>query len=318
MSTFLVTGGAGFIGSSIVDLLLEKNQKVVVFDNSAVNIKKNLYLTNRSNLRIISPSEASILNHSDLSVVFSLESIDYVFHEAAQVSVTDSIKNPQKTMEINVEGTKNVLAAAKDHNVKKVILASSAAVYGNSSGVLSESSPALPISPYGQSKLELERLAKSVSTSSFSTVCLRYFNVYGPRQNPNSPYSGVISKFANRALDGLRPTIFGDGQQTRDFIFVRDVARANWLAANNSTGPFSVFNVASGRSTSLLELIDTLSRLTETRISPAFEPVRAGDIKHSTADVSSIKKNLGFVPEVTLEMGLKETLNWIKQLSPTP
>jgi UDP-glucose 4-epimerase len=235
-----------------------------------------------------------------------MDGIDFVFHHAAAVSVAESVKDPQRTMLVNVEGTRNVLDASLAAGVKKAIIASSAAVYGNSPPPLGEASPLSPISPYGESKLRCERLAASYIPRGLKTISLRYFNVYGPRQDPQSPYSGVIAKFIDLALKGKPPTIFGDGKQSRDFVFVRDVARANLLAMENATGEF---NIGSGKAVTVADLYGEIKKLAKSGAAPVFAPEREGDIRYSYADISKAKKELGFVPRFTLRQGLRETIS---------
>ena len=302
MAECLVTGGAGFIGSFMAEALLSEGHSVRILDDFSTGSRKNLS-SFASDIDLV---EGSI---TDAALVKKMaRGVDYVFHEAALVSVAESMRNPEKTMEVNVGGTKNVLDAAVSNNVKKVILASSAAVYGDAAPPLRESVRCAPLSPYGQSKLELERLASEYAKKhSLDSVSLRYFNVYGPRQPADSPYSGVIARFMDAMVKGKRPTICGDGLQTRDFIYVKDVAAANMLAMK-AGGAGEAYNIATGNAITLNKLASTISGLLGRDIKPDYAATRPGDIRHSFADISKAKKSLGFAPEYPLEAGLKEML----------
>ncbi|HSB46968.1 MAG TPA: SDR family oxidoreductase [Candidatus Bilamarchaeum sp.] len=297
MADCLVTGGAGFIGSHIAELLLSAGHAVTILDNLSSGRKSSI------------PHGAKLVRGSVTdrkAVDKAMEGIDCVFHEAAIVSVAFSMKEPIKTMEVNAGGTGTVLESALSSGAKKVVIASSAAVYGDSPPPLREDSPLRPISPYGESKLACERLAGSYSKEhGLKAVSLRYFNVYGPRQDPSSPYSGVIARFMDAARRGGRPTIFGDGTQTRDFIYVKDVARANLHAMER--GESGEFNIGSGKPVSVLWLWGSIKGIARSGGEPEFAPAREGDIKHSLADISKAKKSLGFEPGYSLEAGLRET-----------
>jgi len=302
----LVTGGAGFIGSHIAEELLKEKAEVVVLDDLSTGKRENL------------PSEGiefvkgSITDRELLEK--TVKDIDYIFHEAALVSVAESIKHPAQTWEINIRGTKLLLNAAVKAGVKRVVFASSAAVYGNALPPLKEDKDVKPISPYGDSKRMGEILMQEYyAKEKLETVSLRYFNVFGPRQDPSSEYSGVISKFTKLMTQNTRPTIFGNGMQTRDFIYVKDVVRANMLALMMKKGRGDIFNIASGNAVSISELVKTLNSVLGTQLEPLFEPEREGDIKYSFADVALAKKKLGFAANVSLEQGLKETVQWFKE-----
>jgi len=304
----LVTGGAGFIGSNIVDSLLSKGHSVRILDDISTGRMENTkHLEGK--IEIISGSISD-----KKTVDGAVEGVEYIFHEAAQTSVVDSIKYPAKTWDVNIKGTKLLLNAAVKNNVKKVILASSANIYG--------SSPKLPKkedmnvktnSPYGNSKLMNEIMAKKYyEDDGLGCICLRYFNVYGPRQNPESGYSGVISKFIGSMVNGKSPLIFGDGKQTRDFIYVEDVVRANMIAMKSKIG-YDIFNVATGKETSINEIVDTLNDVLGTKLKPNYDEERMGDIRRSVADVSKAKKILGFEAKYSLKEGLKRTVEWYKK-----
>jgi UDP-glucose 4-epimerase len=303
----LVTGGAGFIGSHIVEELIEKKWEVKVLDNLSAGKEDNLAKCRK----VINLIKGSITDRELLGKV--LKDIDIVFHEAAQTSVVHSINNPAYTWEINITGTKLLLNAAVSAGVKRVIFASSAAVYGNALPPLRESKTTKPISPYGNSKRMGELLMQEYyEKEGVETASLRYFNVYGPRQNAASEYSGVISKFINKMLNDERPVIYGNGLQTRDFVFVKDVVRANICAAKARKTRGEVYNIGTGRENSVLDLVRTLNKILGKELEVVFEKERAGDIMESFADLSLAKEKLGFVAETTLRNGLEETVRWYK------
>ncbi len=302
----LITGGAGFIGSHIADALVQKNHKVRILDDFSTGERNNIkHLQNK--LEVI---EGSITDKKTVDEAVS--GTDYVFHQAAQVSVVESVKNPAKTWDINIKGTKLLLNAAVANRVKKVITASSAAVYGNDGDLpKTEDMRPNPVSPYGNSKLMNEYMAEDyLKNSGLKTICLRYFNVYGPRQSPKSEYAGVISKFISLMLKGERPTIYGDGGQTRDFVYVADVVKANLLAMESKKVNSGVFNIATGKQTSINDIVKTINMILETDISPIYAPERPGDIRHSVADISKAKRELGYKPEYGLKKGLEKTIEW--------
>ncbi len=305
----LITGGAGFIGSNIADVLVAEKYKVRILDDFSTGAIRNIeHLDGKVEL-----INGSITNRE--LVKKAVKGVEYIFHEAAQTSVVDSIKNPVKTWDVNIKGTKLLLNAAVKNKVKKVILASSANVYGNDPSLpKKEDMKIKPTSAYGESKLIDEIMArKYYERDKLKTVCLRYFNVYGPRQNSNSDYSGVISKFIKRMLANESPVIYGDGQQTRDFIYVKDVVRANILAMESDKAVGKVINIATGKPTSINELVEILKRIIMRDLSPRYEQKRIGDIKHSYADTKKAEKILGFEAEYSLENGLTKTVEWIKK-----
>ena len=302
MGVYVVTGGCGFIGSHIAEALVKDGtNRVVVFDNLSSGYRENIeHIRDRVDL-----IQADVRDYDALTD--ALTGVDYVFHEAALVSVFDSVDRPFDNHEINLTGTLNVLDAAARSGVKRVVLASSAAVYGNDPTLPKvETMLPCPESPYGLAKISKEHYASVYSKLyGLPAVALRYFNVYGPRQDPRSPYSGVISIFVDRVLDGRSPKVFGDGQHTRDFVFVKDVVQANLLAMHHpDLKGGEVFNVATGQGCSLLALLETINRLNDTEIPPVFEPARAGDIQHSRADITRAKAVLGYAPSFTLRQGL--------------
>lgn len=306
----LVTGGAGFIGSHLVEALVLRGHTVRVIDDFSTGKSENLQSV-ASQIDLI---EGDIRDSE--TVRSAVDGADWVFHQAALVSVPLSITNPVRNHIMNVDGTLNLLDAARHAGVRRFIYASSAAIYGDSAELpKAETMLAAPISPYGLSKLIGEQYARLYSRLyGLQTVGMRYFNVYGPRQDPGSPYSGVISIFMARLQAGARPTIYGDGQQTRDFVFVSDVVEANLLAA---TAPASaagqVFNVSTGRGTSILDLWVTMQRIAGTDIVPAFAEERPGDVRYSRATYARAREILGYKPRVALADGLRQTLAWSRE-----
>ena len=300
---FLVTGGAGFIGSQIVEELLQRNHQVRVLDNFSTGKRENLaFAATHPEIQIIEGD----IRHRD-TLADAMSGVDGVFHEAALVSVPASVERPDLSFEINAGGTFNVFEAARKAGVRRVICASSAAVYGDNDALpLVETAVPRPLSPYGLDKLYGERLASLYQSQyGLETIALRYFNVFGPRQDPSSPYSGVISIFVDKLRSGNVPTIFGDGEQTRDFVYVRDVVEANLKAMFADYRDFRVFNVGSGRRTSLNELFSELRQLISSAVMPQYAEPRPGDIRHSLADISLIRQELGYTPVVTVAEGLR-------------
>jgi UDP-glucose 4-epimerase len=302
---YLVTGGCGFIGSHICEELLAGGHEVRALDNLSSGYEEN-----------IAGLEVEFVRGDvrDLAAVTAAAAgCDGVFHQAAMVSVPESVEKPLECNAINVTGTLNVLLAAREGGVRRVLLASSAAVYGNDPELpkREEMLPG-PVSPYALGKLAGEYyLQVFAELYGVQTVALRYFNVFGPRQDPTSMYSGVISKFADVLRAGGSPTVFGDGEQTRDFVFVRDVVAANLLAMSSArVGRGEVFNVGTGERTSLLQLIETLARIFGREVKPGFAPERVGDIKHSVSDISRAGRVLGYRPRTSLEAGLRALISY--------
>lgn len=304
----VVTGGAGFIGSHLARRLVENGSRVRVIDN--------LVSGNLENLKGIEDSIVFLCG--DIRDLRFLRTVfigaEVVFHQAALTSVPESIENPLLVNEVNITGTVNVLTAAKECGVKRVVIASSSAVYGNSQILpKSEDLTPEPVSPYAITKLAGEMYSKFFSQfSGVETVCLRYFNVYGPRQNPNSEYAAVIPRFISRMLHGKRPIVYGDGEQSRDFVYIDDVVEANLLAASADGVAGECFNIASGVSFSLNELVELINRLLGTRLRPKYESPRVGDVKHSCASIEKARKLLGYAPTTSLEQGLRATIEWYK------
>lgn len=301
----IVTGGAGFIGSHITETLLENNvAKVTIIDNMSNGTVENLKDLDHDRIELVCGDIKTIdLNHA-------FEDHDYVFHEAAQISVPKSVENPIETNQNNIDGTFNVLKAAKESNIKKVISASSAAVYGETEILPNvETLPLQPLSPYAVSKSLLELYSYTFTkTYNLPTACLRYFNVFGPKQKADSPYSGVIPKFINALLNDKQPIIYGDGTQTRDFIYVKNIAKANYdVAISDATG---VFNIAHGKTITINELLELICEIMGYDCKPEYLPKQKGDIKDSLADITKAEETFGFKSEHDFKNELKETINY--------
>lgn len=301
-----MTGGAGFIGSHIVDSLLSEGHRVKVLDN--------LYSGNVENLKGHEDNPSLEFISGDLrnkeDVVKAVRGIDAVFHEAAITSVPASVKEPELTREVNVEGTVSLLEESLDEGVEKFIFASSCAVYGEVESVpVSEGAPLKPASPYAESKINGERqVLRRLERGNTEPIIFRYFNVYGPGQS-GGRYAGVITKFLERLENDKPPVIYGDGKQTRDFVFIDDIVRANLLALENGSFEVPIFNLGTGESVSVNELCGILLEITgKTDLEPVYEEARSGDIRHSRADLSRVKKELGYSPEFTLRRGLKRLI----------
>ncbi len=306
MKRVLVTGGAGFIGSHIVEKLVKLKYKVSVYDDLSTG--KLEYL--QKHLKKIRFVKASITNISHLKE--ASKSIDCILHQAALRSVPKSIDNPLKFDKVNAEGTLNVLLAAKHNKVKKVIFASSSSIYGIVKRLpIVEDMPQNPISPYSVSKLAGEYYCRLFSSKyKLPTVILRYFNVYGPRQPLESKYAMAIPKFITSLLHDKKPPIHDDGKQTRDFTYVDDVVMANILAINKLGINGEAFNIASGKRYSVLKLVKILKEITNKNIEPIFLPHRAGDVRHTLADISKAKKILKYSPKSNFAKGLIETVKY--------
>ena len=311
--TFLVTGGAGFIGSNIVEYLIKYHaKKVVVLDNlatgSETNIKPYLSLPNFQFIK------GDICNIDDCNK--ACIGIDYIFHEAALGSVPRSIKNPIATHNVNATGFINVLLAARDANVKRVVYASSSSVYGDSKILPKvENQIGKQLSPYAVSKMTNELYGEIFAkTYNMEIIGLRYFNIFGPRQNPQGEYAAAIPLFINSLLTNTAPTINGDGEQTRDFTFVANAVQANIKAMleQNTKTDGAVFNIAVGERVSLNELIEILKKLTGSKVQQEYRADRPGDVRDSLADISKAQSTLNYQPKIKIEEGLKHTLAWFK------
>lgn len=301
----LVTGGCGFIGSHIVDELLYRGYSVSVLDNLSTGQEDNI----AGLLSKISFHHGDI---SDLDFVTKVvRDYDAIIHEAALVSVTRSVENPQLTNSVNVDGTVNLLKAAADSGVRKFVYASSSSVYGETPTLPKEESMStLPVSPYGVSKLAAENYCRTfANVYGLNSVSLRYFNVYGPKQK-YGPYSGVIPTFIKQVLDGKAPVIFGDGGQTRDFTFVADVVRANILSLEKDVQPGSVYNIACGKTITINRLAELIIEILGKKITPVHAQKRMGDIRASYADISKASRDLGYEPKVGIEQGLRNVIEW--------
>lgn len=310
MRTFLVTGGAGFIGSHIAEMLVERGDQVRVFDNLSTG-----HLSNMDGFRDrIEFVEGDLVDARAVAEV--VDGVDCIFHEAALASVPRSVEAPLDTNAACVTGTVTLLDAARRAGVRRVVYAGSSSVYGDQpTSSKRETDLPAPISPYGAAKLAGEYYCQAfTATYGFETVCIRYFNVFGPRQDPESPYSAVIPLFITAILDGRRPVIYGDGLQSRDFTFVANVVHANLLAADVEGVAGRTFNAANGKSTDLLTLIDVLNRALGTDVKPEHDVPRPGDVRESLADITQARKMLGYEPLVDFEEGLRRSIDYYRAL----
>jgi len=306
---YLVTGGAGFIGSNTVDELVRRGHSVVVLDDLSAGREENL-ADIRGKITFV---KGSI---TDLEAVQkAMHQADHVIHLAARTSVPRSIKDPLETNRINIEGTLNILVAARDNKVKRLVFAASSSAYGETATLPKvESMEPQPISPYGVTKYVGELYASVFGRCyGLETVCLRYFNIFGPRQDPDSPYSGVLSRFALAFLSDENPVVFGDGEQTRDFTFVDNAVQANLLACDAPGAAGQLFNVGTGSRVSLNQTLQLLRSITGKNLPAQYEPPREGDIRDSQADISKAKAVLGYDPTVAFEEGLARTFAWYQQ-----
>jgi len=306
METYVVTGGAGFIGSHLVRHLAELGEKVRVLDNFSTGSLESLSGVS-GDLEVI----AGDVRDAE-GVRACVRDASCVIHLAAQISVPLSVERPAETDEINTRGTLNVLAAARDAGAKRFVLASSCAVYGDCPALpLREDCPPQPLSPYAVTKLAGEHYARVFhELYGFPTVSLRYFNVFGPGQRPDSPYAAVIPRFAQAVAAGRPPTVYGDGEQTRDFVHVANVVEANMLACRSDRAVGRAINIGSGSETSLNQLLEALGRIVGRSVSATHEPARPGDIRHSAGDISLARELLGYDCKVGLDEGLKRTYEY--------
>jgi len=298
---FLVTGGAGFIGSHITDRLLADGHRVRILDNFSTGKHENI--PDSDAIELI---EGDVGNYD--TVRTAMERVDIVFHEAAIASVPETVGNPLASERVNYRGTLNILEAARHAGVKRVMFACSAAVYGDLPELpKQESMPVKPLSPYAVDKLASEQACQMYThLYGLETVSLRYFNVFGPRQDPSSPYSGVISIFSDTLGQGKQPTIYGDGEQTRDFVYVSDVVEANIKAATAPSAAGRAINIATGGKLSINALLKAISDLKGQPFEPRYKPGRQGDIRHSRADISAARELLDWEPVVAFEDGLRK------------
>ena len=310
MALHLVTGVAGFIGSSIARALLAEGEQVRGIDNFSTGKRENIAeILDRIDFR-----EADLLDMESMKKACG--GVDCVFHQAAIPSVPKSVRDPLGSNQANVDGTVNVLIAARDAKVKRVVYAASSSAYGDTPTLPKhEEMRPNPISPYAVAKLASEYYMISFYRCyGLETVCLRYFNIFGPRQDPTSPYSGVLAKFITQMLTGEQPTIFGDGKQSRDFTYIENAVHANLLAAKAPASQVAgrVFNVATGTRADLNETFEILKKLTGYSGTLKYGPEREGDVKHSLADISNAEKNLGYKPHVDFAEGLRRTVEWYR------
>lgn len=311
MAHYLVTGGAGFIGSHIATAIGEQGDTVRVLDNFSSGFRRNLEHLG-SEVEVIEGDAA------DPQVVArAVEGVEVVFHEAALASVPASVRDPLASHAACATATVNVLAAAQKAGVRRVVFAASSACYGdNPTPVKQETDLLDPLSPYAAAKIASEYYCKSFGKSfGLETVCLRYFNVYGPRQDPASEYSAVIPIFVSKMLMGERPTIFGDGLQSRDFVYVADVVQANLLAAERDDAVGHSINIGAGGRSTLLDLVSAINGALGTKLEPQFAPPRAGDVRDSMADISLARKLLGYEPRFTLAEGLARSIDYYRSLA---
>ena len=303
---YLITGGAGFIGSNTVDELVRRGHSVVVLDDLSSGKEENLADV-RGKITFMKGSITELE-----AVQKAMVQADYVIHLAARTSVPRSVKDPVETNRINVDGTLNVLVAARDNKVKRVVFAASSSAYGDTPTLpKSESMPPNPISPYGVSKYVGELYAQSFGKCyGLEVVSLRYFNIFGPRQDPGSPYSGVLSRFCTAFLEGTPPTVFGDGEQTRDFTYVDNGVAANLAACEAPGAGGKTYNIGTGSSISLNRVLAMLGEVSGTPLEAKYEAPREGDIRDSLADITLAREFLGYEPAVHFEEGLRRTLAW--------
>ena len=305
---YLVTGGAGFIGSNIVDELIRRNHQVVVLDDLSAGKEANLAGVRQK----IDFRTGTI---TDLATIQSAcKGVDYVIHLAARTSVPKSVKDPIGSNSVNIDGTLNVLVAARDAKVRRFVFAASSSAYGETPTLPKvETMQPDPISPYGVTKFVGELYAQVFGrVYGLENACLRYFNVFGPRQDPTSQYSGVLSRFMLAILRNEQPTIYGDGEQTRDFTYIDNVVDVTLRACEGKDASGKIFNGGTGARISLNEVVKLLGTITGKKIEPKYDPPRSGDIRDSQADISLARKGLGYEPLVHFEEGLKRTWDWYK------
>ena len=307
MALYLVTGGAGFIGSHLAEELVRRGHRVRVVDSLITGKRRNVAHIPGVEFLEGDLAEPGVAERA-------VQGVDYVLHQAAIPSVPRSVKDPLTSHRANVDASLNILVAARDGGVKRLVYAGSSSAYGNTPTLPKhEDMPTNPLSPYALQKLVAEQYCQMFTALyGFETVTIRYFNVFGPRQDPGSPYSGVISLFAAALLEGRQPIIYGDGEQTRDFTYVANVVDGVLRAVEAPGAAGEVINVATGGRISLNELLLTMNRIVGSQLEAVYEESRAGDVHDSQADISKAKKLLGYVPIVPLDDGLKHTLDWCR------
>jgi len=326
LSLYLVTGGAGFIGSNITEELIKRGEKVRILDNFSTGKRENI-VKFKDDIELI---EGDL---RDLEIVKrAMDGVDFVLHQGALPSVERSIKEPLTTNKVNILGTLNVLIAASEVKVKRVVYASSSSVYGDTPTRLTvararhgqalpkkEGMKTNPQSPYAVTKLIGEEYCRIYySIYGLEIVCLRYFNVFGPRQDPSSQYAAVIPKFITLMLRGKSPPIYGDGEQSRDFTFIDNVVEANLKACKAKRASGRVFNIACGKSVTINELVQRLNKILQTRIKPTYQSPRKGDVRYSLADISQAEKILHYSPEIGFDAGIEKTVQWFRNIPPHP
>lgn len=311
MPSYLVTGGAGFIGSHLAEELLKRGHRVRVLDS--------LITGKRENLAQIPDAEFIEGDIADLATCRrAVEGIEFVLHQAAIPSVPRSVKDPLTSNAANIDGSLNLLVAARDAGVSRLVYAGSSSAYGDTPTLPKrEDMPTNPLSPYALQKLVAEQYGQMFTVLyGFETVTIRYFNVFGPRQDPGSPYSGVISLFATALLSGRRPVIYGDGEQTRDFTYIANVVDGVLRACEAPRAAGEVINVATGGRISLNELLRVMNRTVGTDLAPVYQEARAGDVRDSQAEITKARELLGYTPTVSLEDGLRRTIEWCRASAP--
>jgi nucleoside-diphosphate-sugar epimerase len=312
MAHFLVTGGAGFIGSNLAHALVERGERVRILDNFATGRQENIAeLVEAKKVELV---QGSITDGE--TCARAVEGVDFVLHQAAIPSVPRSVEDPIGTSLVNIQGTLNLLDAARKGKVKRVVFAASSSAYGEKAPGQAKVETMMPdpLSPYAVQKLTCESYLRVFYTAyGLETVALRYFNIFGPRQDPKSQYAAVIPNFVTAALAGRPATIYGDGEQSRDFCFIENAIEANLLACAAKDAPGEMMNIACGEATSLLGVVDVVARITGTQIPPKHEPPRAGDIKHSLADISKARRILGYTGKVKFAEGIERTVAWYRK-----
>ena len=312
MASYLITGGAGFIGSHLAEALAGRGERVRVVDSLVTGKRENL-----AHLAGVELIEGDL---ADLAVARqAMTGVDYVLHQAAIPSVPRSVEDPITSNRANIDASLNVLVAARDAKVRRLVYAGSSSAYGNSPTLPKvETMGTAPLSPYALQKLVAEQYSQMFTRLyGLETVTIRYFNVFGPRQDPSSPYSGVISLFIRALVEGRQPTIYGDGEQTRDFTYVANVVDGVLRACTAKNASGEVINVATGGRISLNRLFAAVKDLTGASVEPVYAADRAGDVRDSQADITKARTLLGYEPSVTLEQGLEKTVAWFRSTQPT-
>jgi nucleoside-diphosphate-sugar epimerase len=311
MGKYLVTGGAGFIGCNLARYILDKGHDVVVLDNFETGKRENLTEID-DKIELI---EGDVRDRA--TVDRAVDGCSAIFHEAALGSVPRSMEDPLTSHDVNVNGTVTVLEAARDAGVKRVVFAASSSAYGErAESPKHEGMAPMPISPYAANKIACEAYMQAYAAAyGMEAVCLRYFNVFGPHQDPEGAYAAVIPAFVSCLLAGRAPVVFGDGEQSRDFCYIENVCLANWLAAHAEPETCSgkVMNIACNQRASLNEILAQLKQLLGSDIEAAYEPERKGDVKHSLADVSLARQAIGYEPKIFFEEGLKKSIDWYRE-----